>query len=402
MSLLCRYALRLVTAGISLLLALAFAPNAAGQGEGGVVRSSADYIYGQTMRFHLDASGIGEVRSITLFLRLGASPDSFSVAIDVPTEPTFEVAYALDLTQTRLPPFSAVTYWWEIERAEDTLVVPEQVISYVDDRFNWSQMVETDDRGGGSIRIHWTGEGTALGEQARDLTLEMLPRIGPLLPLDQILPFDIYLYPSTADLSAALRLTGREYQPGQTHPDLGVVLATVVNPQTAETELRHELSRGLIDLLLYQALGQFAYSVPPWLSRGISGQARDTADVTLDNALRAAISSETTIPVAELCNAGSLNGDLALAQSEALVDYIADAYGEAAVRELVLAFAGGNDCTDSLRATLQLSPEQLDAAWLRSLRTGEGSRSVAETAVWLILIMAGFGLAGLLLVRPRR
>ena len=220
--------------------------------EGGVVRSTADYVYGQTMRFHLSAADIGEVRSITLFFRLGASPDSFAVAIDVPSDPVIEVSYALDLTQTRLPPFSAITYWWELERVDDTLIVPEQIISYTDDQFNWSQLVETDEAGGGSVRIHWTGEGTELGEEARDLVFEMLPRIGPLLPLEQVLPFDVYIYPSAADLGAALRLAGRDFQPGQTYPDLGVVLATVVNSRTAETELRHELSRGLVDLLLFR------------------------------------------------------------------------------------------------------------------------------------------------------
>lgn len=377
-------------------------PPAVAQDEAGVVRSTAEYVYGQTMRFHLDAVDIGEVRAITLFFRLGASPDSYSVPIDVPPGREIEVSYALDLTQTRLPPFSAITYWWEIERAEDTLLVPEQVISYVDDQFNWSQMIETDEQGGGSIRIHWTGEGTTLGEAARDITFDMLPEIGRLLPLEQILPFDIYLYPSTGDIGAALRLAGRDFQPGQTYPDLGVVLATVVNPETAETELRGELSRGLTDLLLYQALGQFAYSVPPWLSRGIGGVVRGTPDVTLDNALRAALSAETAIPVAELCAATILDSDLALAQSEALVAYVAANYGDAAVRDLVTAFAGGADCPTALRDVVNLSPEQLETAWLRSLSTGQGGRSLAEIAVWGVLLLAGFGLAALLLLRPRR
>ncbi len=370
--------------------------------EGGVVRSTADYVYGQTMRFHLSAADIGEVRSITLFFRLGASPDSFAVAIDVPSDPVIEVSYALDLTQTRLPPFSAITYWWELERVDDTLIVPEQIISYTDDQFNWSQLVETDEAGGGSVRIHWTGEGTELGEEARDLVFEMLPRIGPLLPLEQVLPFDVYIYPSTADLGAALRLAGRDFQPGQTYPDLGVVLATVVNLRTAEAELRHELSRGLVDLLLFQGLGQFAYNLPPWLNRGLAGAVRGAADAPRDDALRAAVSSATTLPVAELCAGRPIDSDLAAAQSEALLSFIATTYGDAAVRQLVAAFAEGADCPTALQSALQLSPEQLEAAWLRSLRSGEGGRSAAELAVWIGLALAGFGLAGLLLIRPRR
>lgn len=383
-----------------LLLPLLAAP-VLGQDNGGVVRSAADYVYGQTMRFHLYASDIGAVESITLYIRLGVSPDRFAVDVPVPEEPEITVSYTLDLTQTRLPPFSTITYWWDIERSEDTLQVPEQIVTYVDDQFNWSQLVETDEQGGGSIRFHWTGEGAALGEQARDLVMEMLPAIGRLLPLEEILPFDVYLYPSTSDLGAALRLAGRDYQPGQTFPDLGVVLATVVNPETAEAELREELSRGLVDLLLYQALGPYSYDVPPWLSRGIAGTVRGAPDVTLNNALRAALSSKTTLTVADLCAGMPIETDLAAAQSEALVGYIAATYGQDAIRQLANSFAAGQECPAALHEALQLTPEQLEAAWLRSVRTGEGSRSAAELAVWGALVVAGFGLAGLLLRRNR-
>jgi hypothetical protein len=230
----------------------------------------------------------------------------------------------------------------------------------------------------------------------------MLPRIGPLLPLEQVLPFDVYIYPSTADLGAALRLAGRDFQPGQTFPDLGVVLATVVNPETAETELRQELSRGLTDLLLFQGLGQFAYRLPPWINRGLAGVARGANDVVLDDALRAAVSGESTLPVAELCAGRPIDSDLAAVQSEALVSFIATTYGDAAVRGLITAFADGADCPTALRDTLGLTPEQLEAAWLRSLLSGEGGRSAAELALWLGLALAGFGLAALLLIRPRR
>ncbi len=385
---------------LGVLLLLAVAPARARQ-EGGIVRSTGDYVYGQTMRFHLSASDIGPVQAITLYFRLGASADSFAVAIDVPSGPVIDVSYALDLTQMRLPPFIAVTYWWALERDEDTLLVPEQIISYTDDQFNWSQLVETDEVGGGSVRVHWTGEGTAVGERARDLVFEMLPRLAPLLPVERVLPFDVYIYPSTADLGAALRLAGRGFQPGQTYPELGVVLATVVNPETADSELRPDLARGLVDLLLFQGLGQSAYRVPPWLTHGLAGAVRGAEDIAGDDALRAAISSGTTLSVDELCAGLPVAGDLAAAQSEALVRFIATNYGDDAVRELVAAFAAGDDCSTALGQVLQLSPAQLEAAWLRSLHSSAG-RSTAELAVWLGLAVAGFALAGLLLLRPRR
>lgn len=401
-----RLPLRFAPNGILQVILLSFLPLwsiAAIQDSPMELRSSADYVYGQTMNFNLAAANVGEIQSVRLFFRLGASPDSFSVDVPITPGAQVEATYSLDLTQTRLPPFGSITYWWELARADGSpLRVPEQVVSYVDDQFTWRQLVVTDEQGGGSVRIHWTGEDEALGEQARDIVFEMLPRIGKMIPLEQIIPFDVYIYPSTSDLGAALRLAGRDYSPGMTYPDLGVVLVTVVNPETAEAELRQGLSRGLVDLLLYQGLNQYAYNLPPWLSRGIAGVVRGRRDAGSEDTLRSAVATDTTLAVGELCGSATLEGDLALAESESLMAYIDEHYGEAAVRELVTAFAAGEDCATAMRRALQLTPEQLEAAWLRASGEDQGGRTVAEMAVWLILILAGFGLAGLLLIRPRR
>ena len=199
------------------LLSSLLAGSALAQDEQIQIQSRADYIYGQSMNFHLLAANLGEVETATLFIRLGTSPDSFAVEVPVEVGDRVEISYELDLTQTRLPPFGSITYWWDLDRVGDSSIrVPEQVISYVDDQFSWRQLVTTDERGGGSIRIHWTGDSELLGGMARDLTFEMLPEIGRLVPITQILPFDVYIYPSSSDLSSALRLAGRDYQPGET------------------------------------------------------------------------------------------------------------------------------------------------------------------------------------------
>lgn len=396
-----RFALRATLAASVILIFVSSVT--AGQDDSFELRSSADYIYGQSMNFRLAAENVGEIESATLFFRLGTSPDSFAVDVPIEGNDETDLSYTLDLNQTRLPPFGSITYWWQLDRPDGSeLRLPEQVISYVDDQFAWRQIVTTDEMGGGSIRIHWTGDDAFLGELARDITFEMLPKLGRLIPIDLILPFDIYIYPSTADLGAALRLAGRDFQPGQTYPDLGVVLTTVVNPETAAAELRSGVSRGLVDLLLYQALNQYAFNIPPWINRGLAGIIRDRNDVVMEDLLRSAIIDNSTIPFADLCAGMSVEDDLALAQSESLLAYIASNYGESAVRAMVLSFAEGNDCTTTLRKAIQLSPDQLEIAWLRANRGNQGSRDVAEIAVWLVLVLAGFGLAGLLLIRPRR
>lgn len=376
---------------------------AVAQVEQAEIRSSANYIYGQSMDFNLFAANLGKIEGVTLFFRLGASSDTYSANIPVTPGSRVDVTYPLDLSQIRLPPFTSITYWWQIEREIGSpLLVPEQVISYVDDQFVWRQLVVTDEQGGGSIRVHWTGENDILGEQARTTLFEMLPEISHLIPLQQILPFDVYIYPSTGDLGAALRLAGRDFQPGQSYPDLGVALVTVVNPETAKQELRDELSRELVDLFLYQALGQASYDLPPWLNRGLAGVIRGERDTALENTFLAAASAGATIPLVDLCAMDDIDSDLAAAQSESLVGYLVEVYGESAVRALVTEFSLGADCRTAFSQATRQTPEQIETAWLRARSSSRNSRTVAEMAVWLVLVLAGFGFAGLLLLWPRR
>lgn len=387
---------------LAVLLSFLLGGSALAQDEQIQIQSRADYIYGQSMNFHLLAANLGEVETATLFIRLGTSPDSFAVEVPVEVGERVEISYELDLTQTRLPPFGSITYWWDLDRVGDsTIRVPEQVISYVDDQFSWRQLVTTDEQGGGSIRIHWTGDNESLGGMARDLTFEMLPEIGRLVPITQILPFDIYIYPSSSDLSSALRLAGRDYQPGETYPDLGVLLLTVVNTETAESELRSGLSVELTDLLLYQSINQSAYNVPLWLRHGIAGVARGRRDVVAEDLLISAIVADSTIPISELCADTVFEDNLALAQSESVVRHIIATNDDSAIRDLIIAYAEGKDCATALRSAIQLTPEQLETAWLRANSGNQSSRAVAEVGVWLVLVLAGFGLAGLLLLRPR-
>ena len=112
--------------------------------------------------------------------------------------------------------------------------------------------------------------------------------------------------------------------------------------------------------------------------------------------------ADSTIPISELCADTVFEDNLALAQSESVVRHIIATNDDSAIRDLIIAYAEGKDCATALRSAIQLTPEQLETAWLRANSGSQSSRAVAEIGVWLVLVLAGFGLAGLLLLRPRR
>ena len=389
--------------GVMLVLLLLSRQGVTAQDEQTELVSSANYVYGQSMSFNLIARNMGDIEKANLYFRLGTSPDSYAVEVPVTSGSDIDATYSLDLTQTRLPPFGAITYWWVLERPDgSSLRVPEQVVNYVDDQFNWQSLSETDPEGGGSIRFYWTGDQAGLGETARDITFDLLPELSNLIPLEMILPFDVYIYPSSADLSAALRLAGREYIPGRSYPDLGVVLITAVNPQTAESELRQGLARGLVDQLLYQSMGQYTSSVPAWLSAGLAGIIQSGPDTASETTLRLALENDEGLPITDLCAGLVINDDLSLAQSESIVSYIRQTYGDDAPKKLLASFVDGSECPAVFQEVLGTKPDDLAIAWRESWQQANDQPVFMSTIVWVTLVIAGFGLVALLVIRPRR
>lgn len=394
---------RLSFFGVALALLLVSRPLLAAQDEQTELVSSANYVYGQSMTFNLIARNMGNIEKATLYFRLGASPDSYAVEVPIATGSDVEASYSLDLTQTRLPPFGTITYWWVLDRTDgSTLRVPEQIVNYVDDQFNWRQLSEIDPQGGGSIRFYWTGDDEALGESARNITMELLPRLGDLIPLEMILPFDVYIYPSSADLSAALRLAGREYTPGQNYPDLNVLLVTVVNPQTAEAELRQGLARSLVDQLLYQSIGQYTSNLPPWLPTGLAGVVQDEWNGVAENSLRLALANNEPLPITDLCASTPVDGDLAVAESESLANFFLQVHGEDVLRQFLAGFDGGTDCPTVFQDVLGTRPEEFAGEWRQSWQPVDDQPRDMSSIIWFALVLAGFGLLTLLVLKPRR
>lgn len=393
---------RCLCLGVILTLLLSGLSTVGAQGET-ELRSTADYTYGQVMRFRLQAGNLGDVRRVTLYFRPHTAVDPY--AVDIPVQPgeELDVSYALDLTQTRLPPFSTVAYWWELERADGaTLRVPERSISYVDDQFSWQWLTKADPDGGGLITVQWTGDDPEMGDRAFAIVLDALDRLSPYVPLDEVRPFNVFVYPSTADVASAMRLAGQEWQVGRSHPDLGVLLVTVVNPATADSELAVGIGRELTDQLLYQALGEAYQRVPLWLRGGLAQVAAGGPNARSSALLAEAVAAGTTLTLADLCAefpTADPQATVALAQSGAYVTVIADRYGPGAVVDLVTALAGGASCESAL-AALGTTTADVTESWRASFQPPDPQRErIGQAIVWVLLVLAGFGLAALLVWR---
>jgi hypothetical protein len=378
-----------------LLLLTAGLPVAQAQDE---VRSSAEYSFGQAVIFSLQADGAADVERVTLFFQAPEFDNTF--VAEAPFEPgaSLDVAYPVDLNQVRLAPFTTLTYWWQLEKEDGSVVTtPEQSFVYVDDQFEWRSLAD------GAYTVQWTGDDAALGRLALDIVTETQPQLAALIPNVPQTGFSLYIYPSSADLRAALRLTGRDWVGAHAHPELGVLLVTAVNSRTAATDLRESIPHEMVHFYLYQVLGAGYDALPAWFNEGLATLVETNRNPNYDTVLETAVAAQSTIPLNQLCERFPLAEEkavLAYAQSASLLEYIQDAYGNGGIQALIAAFANGGDCESGVQQALNLSLAELEQAWLQSQQVRSPfSQFFYENGIWLLLLLGGFGVAGLLVKR---
>jgi hypothetical protein len=390
-------------AGLALLLfaLLPVVPLNAGQAPQTTIESDAEYSFGQMMQFTLKATTSEPIRKATLSVQTPNLATLLTDEVDVGLQEVVEVTRVVDLTRLRLAPFTTVTYWWSLETESGQVIDGEaQTLAYVDDQFTW-QKREQD-----GIQINWSGDGEAMGQAAERAALNALPVIEAVIPVARPEPLQIYVYPSTADLRAALRLTGRDWVGAHAHPELGVILVADEGPVTGSTELARSIAHELAHLYLYEAVGEGYESAPLWLDEGIATMVESVADNPVYVArLEEAVASDQTIPLADLCFVLPKDEDqalLAYAQSADFVSYLRGKYGDEALQRLVAETARGADCQSAPLRALDRSLDELNADWLEQARPQSTIQRLWQSGrVWLIIIAAGFLLAGLLATLPR-
>ncbi|MFW5940466.1 MAG: peptidase MA family metallohydrolase [Chloroflexota bacterium] len=361
--------------------------------------SDVSYTFGQVMHFSLRAKSSDPITQATLFFNTPEMESTFSVEFDV--EPAKEVSLTHDvsLTQVRLAPFTTVRYWWRLTTDGGPVTVEEQVLDYVDDRYEWHELTEND------VTVRWTGEELGLGQTALDVLQEARPQLEAILP-QTVAPVRVYIYPGMADLRSALRLTGRDWVGADAMPELDVVLVTAVNPRTAAFDLGQSIPHELSHLLLYRAAGANYDGVPRWFDEGLATLMEFAPNQTYDVVLEQAIAAGGTRPLASLCAAfpaGEAQAQLAYAQSASVVEYIRREYGDGALRRMIAAFADGADCDSGVRRVLGISLAELESEWLeREQPLSPLGRVWQEYGLWILLLGGGFGVTSLLLLPVRK
>lgn len=174
----------------------------------------------------------------------------------------------------------------------------------------------------------------------------------------------IFIYGSHSDLLGALDQGAREWTGGRAFADQGIVVIGV-SPSNLEWGKRatvHELTHVVMHQVTDTPLG----GLPTWLDEGLAMYAEGDLEPVYVAELNEAIESNTLISVRSISSSFSADSDLAslsYAESQSLVEFILDQYGEEKMSQLIDIFTEGAYYDDALQEALGVDTDGLEDAW---------------------------------------
>jgi len=389
---LCRLASLAMVLGLSLFAARA-PVRAASPAQINTTATHA-YRYAQHIVFTLTATGDRRIGRAVLRFR---TPELSFDPIPAEFEPdaTISTMVTHELRGGALPPFSKVTYWWELFDESGNLITETAPVTfdYIDNRYVWREA----SRGG--VTVRWSEGDTAFGEMVLDAALAALPGIAAETGGAPPSNIDLYVYPSREDLISTLQLGGRDWAGGQARPELGVVLIDLPPGVTAPVDARRVIPHELTHLLVYPAAQPGYDHVPAWLDEGLATANEASPDAAQADALQSALEEGRLLSFERLC--APFPDDrrdvlLAYAQSGSLVQYVRNRYGRQGMQDLLAAYRDKAECLPGVERALGVTLARLERDWRASLSNTD--RNVARVIGEAAPCLALFAIAGLALL----
>jgi hypothetical protein len=331
-----------------------------------VSASTATPHFPQNIAFHLEAGAAsGEITAVNLLYHAANTPVTKRVRVPAERGQRISLDYALDTQADFLPPGLDIEYRWAFTLSDGTQYRTDPAtLFYMDDQQQWKKKTS------GQITLWWYSGDDAFGQDAIDTATRATERLKKTFNVTGDRPIRILIYSNARDLRVALPPNSAEWIGGGATTDLGIIHAAIAPGQSAASEIRRILPHEMSHMIVYQA-SLNPYNHPPlWLDEGLAVHNQETPDVRFRPLVRDAADTGKLIPVRALDSPFPFNADQALlsyAESESIVNFIINAYGNKYIGALVSAFKDGLSYDQVVQTVLKESIEDLDKEWKASL-----------------------------------
>lgn len=260
---------------------------------------------------------------------------------------------------TYIPAGTTIRYHWEAtDTAGATVTSEEQQFQYLDNRFEWTPIVE------GNLTLYYH---SGSDEYARGLAgagNDGLNRTGDLLGVTVPYPVHVFLYGSPDEMVPALMRRSQRFSELVTTGGVRVSSDTVFVAkgfEDNEDTLRHELGHVVTRVAGIGAFGD----LPAWLDEGVAVYSQRSPGSGYEGAIEDAISSGDVLSirsiVAEPDDPTKVN--VFYGEAWSLVKYLVDTYGQAKFATLFAEFKKGSTVDDALTAAYGFDALGLENAW---------------------------------------
>ena len=302
-------------------------------------------------------------------------------------------SWTWDMRTALTPPGAEITYWWVIEdSAGNMLTTSREKVSFDDDRYKW-QKISSD-----MISLYWYNGNKDFAEDLLQAAVEAADLLGDDTgtPLQE--PVEIYIYASYDDLRGSMVDT-EEWTGGVKYTDFNVISIGVSTSMLdwGKKAIAHELGHEVTHQVLTSPYSAF---LPTWLDEGLAMHAEGKQTADTQKALIKAVKNNSLATLKSLSGpfpADAKETAYAYAQSQSVVEYLLDKYGNDSIHEMLLYFNEGHTIDEALQKVCGLDTEGLDEAWrqhMLSLAVQASARAVkhATTSLEPILALAYRGI----------
>ncbi len=345
-----------------------FALNTEAQEAIRITKTNLETNFREHLTFTLSAEGSADIVKAELFYQIVGQVASARNEAEFTPGKTIQAKFRFDQTDPTnyMPPGTELEYWWKLSDANGkTLKTDKQKLLYLDNRHEW-QTLESK-----RLTLYWYDGSADFGKRLFDRANLALDTLESDVGVTVEHPIRIFIYGDHQDLLDAVSTAAKDWTGGQAFADFGVVVIGISTDQLdwGLKAMTHELSH----LVIHQATNNtYGGQLPTWLDEGIAvyNENKKELDEDFRSILDTAVKKNELMSLRSLASpfpTDSMKANLAYGESGAVVKFIIDTYGTAAMAKLLKIFAEGALPDEALQQALGVDMVGLDNAWRTSL-----------------------------------
>ncbi len=353
---------------VNLAIQLPIQPSAVAQdGPVTVLSSTATADFPDSIAFDLEATVDGDVTTVDLVYQMAALetmqllPGSFEQNGDQLT-----VTATAEMEIAFVPVGIDLTYHWVIAIDDETIETEVAVVTWLDDRFDWER------RDAPGVEVFGYETSDDFLDLIVETAAEAVVTLTDLYQPSSVLPIRIWVYETGEDYAGTQAANSQEWSAGSAYPDLQVIHAVI--PDGSESEVLRIIPHEVSHQILYMATRNPYNSPATWIDEGLAVLAQTGGKDYYDEVVQNAFEDGALLTMQGLVSVFPFNPSearLAYGQSYSMMSFVIENFGQESILSIINAYADGNSHDDVLQIALNMSLDELEAAWLQSLGSAE-------------------------------